>query len=1034
MKNKKHAPFQVYVNDIEEHFLSEQATEHTYRSTLEIFLKSFEKSIKVTNEPGRKARGKSAQNKPDLVVMKNSTPIGFIETKDMHIDLDDKANVDQINRYRDAYPNLIVTNYLEFRRYVKGELRAKIKIGRVTKKGLVYSDSVETDILGFFNDFLLEQVYSVSSSSELASRLALLTRQIRKLVKSELEIEEDSKRLHKLMIAFQKVLISDLDEDKFSDMFAQTLAYGFFAAKVHHDGREEFSRKSAAAILPKTNPFLRRLFTEFANEHLPDAIIGVVEEIVELLNKTDVKSVLTKFGELGKEDPVVHFYEYFLGEYDPKLKKSMGVYYTPDPVVSYIVNSLDEILEKEFGRKKGLADDKTLVLDPALGTGSFLSKVLQLIYDKSQKGSWNSYVADSLLDRVFGFEILMAPYAVAHLNLGIKLQDTGYNFERDQRLGVYLTNTLEETAKRSEVLFSDWISEEAEAASSIKRDKPIMVVVGNPPYSAISHNNGEWINGLMRGYDSISKRNVENYFECEGKPLNEKKIWLNDDYVKFMRFAQWRIEQTGTGITAFVTNHGFLDNPTFRGMRESLMKDFDKIYILDLHGNSKKKEESPDGSKDENVFDIQQGVSICFMFRTNASSKRQLGEVYRADLHGARDFKFDWLNKNSWKTTKFNKLNVQAPDYNFSVVNRVLGSEYFSGFSLKDIFPVNTTGFVTACDSLSIQFSHDEMWNSIREFVQDDISISKQKWDLGGNRDWQPEWAKDDVRSTGPKKSFIKKVQYRPFDFRWTYYTGKTKGFMCNPREDLMKNLLDENNLALISVRQVAEGNFNHALVTDCVADNRVTFSSKGTGYIFPIKIGKEYNLNEDVLTNVKKKISYNFTPEELFNYIYSILYSRTFRLKYADYLKMDYARIQFPSDKKLFTKLSKLGEELIEMHLMKSPELEGSKVIFSQKGNMLVEKVSYDEKSKKVWINKLQFFENVPKLAWQAEMGGYQILDKWLKSRKNRKLSHEDISHYEKMVEMILRTEKLMDNIDNAIEASGGWPLIKEKSIKIAA
>ncbi len=391
--------------------------------------------------------------------------------------------------------------------------------------------------------------------------------------------------------------------------------------------------------MPKTNPFLRKLFSEIAGVDMPDTIAWAVDDIVDFSStptwrkssKTSAKARARKTRSSTSTKPS-------LAAYDPKMRELRGVYYTPEPVVSYIVRSIDHLLKTRFNRPKGLADENTLILDPACGTGTFLYFVIQQIYQKfaEQKGAWDGYVAKHLLNRLFGFELLMAPYAVAHLKLGMELQETGYSFGSDQRLGIYLTNTLEEAAKKSEKLFAQWISDEANAAASIKRDLPIMVVLGNPPYSGHSANRSWEIDNRGKKVPNFIGRLLQDYYKVDGQPLGERNPkWLQDDYVKFLRFGQWRIERTGAGILAFITNHGYLDNPTFRGMRQQLMKAFTDIYVLNLHGNAKKKEVCPDGSKDENVFDIQQGVTLGIFVKE--SGKEKPGEGVSRRLCGVRE-------------------------------------------------------------------------------------------------------------------------------------------------------------------------------------------------------------------------------------------------------------------------------------------------------------------------------------------------------------------------------------------------------------
>ena len=1038
-KEKNVSAYKTYCQKLVTQFSSGEAREHAYRPALQEYIESFNNKLRVTNEPGKQGKGKKgdAQNKPDFIVARGQTPIGFIEAKDIGVNLDKVGKSDQIERYCEAYPNLILTDYIEFRRYVKGELRGKaIHIGKANekKKIITFSELGEEQLTQFFEEFLLEDVESVSSPKELASRLAHLTRQVKKLVQQELK--EESVRLHKLMVAFKKVLLADLDVEKFSDMFAQTLAYGFFAARVHYDGKGEFSRRTASFILPKTNPFLRRVFAEFANESLPDSLIGAVDEIVDLLRKSDIRAVLEHFGERGCEDPVIHFYESFLGEYNPKLKKAMGVFYTPDAVVSYMVRSLDQILIEKFSRKKGLADDKTLILDPALGTGSFLHKIIDCIYEKSQKGSWDSYVSENLLKRIFGFEILMAPYAVAHLNLGMQLQKTGYQFEKEQRLGVYLTNTLEETAKRSEDLFSDWLSEEAEAAAEIKRQKAIMVVVGNPPYSGESQNDGAWIRDLMHGFDNLTNKKCANYFECDAKPLGERNSkWINDDYVKFLRFAHWRIEETGHGVLAFITNHGYLDNPTFRGMREALLKDFDELYIVDLHGNSKKKEQSPDGTKDENVFQIQQGVSICFFVKNEGYEKKkkkdQKAKVYRTDLYGTRGQKFSWLSKHSFNSTQFFEVKPVSPFYLFTKQDAKLRDEYNKALSVTEIFPLYGSGMTTARDAFVIDVDALSLLERIKKFknfegtnqeICSEFNIPMKKgWDISSSR-----------KALGLEKDLKKHVQeilYRPFDSRYIFYHDSV---VWRTVRRVMEPMINLENLALLSARSNKSNSPNHFFVSKHPTEAK-TGEATTQSTLFPLYVsvgGKRFpNIKKAILDDIRKMVTED--PEiRLFEYCYAILNSNTYRKRYAEFLKFDFPRVHLTSDKNVFKKLAKIGRQLIDLHLLESDLLDESETKFPVKGSNIIENTKYDCKECRVYINQIQYFENVVADSWEFEVGGYQVLQKWLKDRKNTKIGHDEVRYYEKIVESINRTIEIMSVVDSVISEAGGWPLIETHEV----
>ena len=615
-----------YLGRVETAYKLGNATEHTYRSFLQTLIEALTPGATATNEPKRVQCGA-----PDFIVTRSQTPLGYVEAKDIGVSLDKTEKGEQMGRYRASLGNLVLTDYLEFRWFVGGEKRLSARLASVTAKKFAPEPDGAANVAALLSAFAQADAPTVKTPRELAQRMAALAKLTRDAIAAALASEDKGGSLHQQQEGFKKTLLRDLSDAQFADMYAQTICYGLFAARVNATPGVRFTREHAAYDLPRTNPFLRKMFGHIAGPDLDERIVWVVDDLAGLLHRTEMESILADFGKRTRqEDPVVHFYETFLAAYDPKMRAARGVYYTPEPVVSYIVRSVDHLLKTEFGLPDGLADaakvrvknakgeekevHRVQILDPATGTGTFLHGVIDRIQESfaGNKGMWSGYVRDHLLPRVFGFELLMAPYAVAHMKLGLQLKESGYDFASDERLGVYLTNTLEEANVVSGGnLFAQWVVEEASAAGNVKQNAPVMVVMGNPPYSGHSGNKGEWISGLLRGKDAGGS-----YFEVDGKPLGEKNPkWLNDDYVKFIRFAQWRIQQTGYGILAFISNHGYLDNPTFRGMRQSLMATFDDIYVLDLHGNSNKKERAPDGGADENVFDIQQGVAICLMVK-----------------------------------------------------------------------------------------------------------------------------------------------------------------------------------------------------------------------------------------------------------------------------------------------------------------------------------------------------------------------------------------------------------------------------------
>jgi predicted helicase len=871
---------------------------------------------------------------------------------------------------------------------------------------------------------------------KLAERMAGMTRVTCDLIVGTLEHEKEQGWLHDWLAAFRETLIPDLDVEQFADMFAQTLAYGLFAARVHAPPGKPFSRELAAYNLPKTNPFLRKLFSEIAGVDMPDSIAWAVDDVVNLLRHADMAEVLSDFGK-GKDDPVVHFYETFLAAYDPKMREIRGVYYTPEPVVGYIVRSVDHLLKTRFNRPKGLADEKTLILDPACGTGTFLHSVIGLIHQRfaSQRGAWDGYVAEHLLNRVFGFELLMAPYAVAHLKLGMQLQRTGYQFRSDQRLGIYLTNTLEEAAKRSEHLFAAWVADEANAAAEIKGTLPIVVVTGNPPYSA-SMSEGRWILSLIADYR---------------KGLKEKKADLKREEWKFLRFAQWRIEKTGYGVVAFVINNSFLDAITHRRMRECLLQSFSEIYVLDLHGSVMGKKKSPDGMPDQNVFDIEQGVAIALFVKGVKEGTH--GLVYHHDLWGARQDKYDFLLSHDISSTDWTTVQPRSPEYFFLRTRRSRRAEYENFWRLPSVFPKYSSGIQTKKDRLAVQFDPKTMLHVVKEFVRQTPESARARFGLGSDSGgWSIERAIADVREAGVREENVVPLLYRPFDVRFTYYTGKSSGFHGRPRREIMRHLLAGENLGLISMRQIVGEEHNHFLATRIVnCHGTLHLGNRGQDYLFPLYLypdgalppdlfmhedGRVPNLSARFVADVTKRLGVRFVPdgrgnlrktvgpEDVFHYAYAVFYSPAYRTRYAEFLKIDFPRLPLAGDLGLFRVLAAMGAELVGLHLLESPKLDEFLTTWPVKGDDVVERVEYAETDQRVWINKSQFFGGVPKAVWDFHVGGYQVCHKWLKDRKGRKLTYEDTRHYQRIIVALNETIRLMGEIDEAIDRHGGWPI----------
>jgi predicted helicase len=731
-----------------------------------------------------------------------------------------------------------------------------------------------------------------------------------------------------------------------------------------------------------------------------------------------MKDVLTEIDARGKKDrdPFTFFYEDFLSAYDPEKKKHLGVYYTPRPVVSFIVNSINHILKNDFNKLHGFADDDVTVLDPAIGTGTFLWLVYTLtlveLKNKGLGGLISKKIENHILRDFYGIEILITPYIIAHLKLSLALKKWHYELKDNDRHQVYLANTLEPFESHGLIPFMREINEESKTANELKLRKKILVITANPPYRGMSANKGQWIESLLKkGYTREEGTKDNGYYQVDGKPLEEKNPkWLQDDYVKFIRFAQWKIDTAGEGIIGFITNHNYLDNPTFRGMRQSLLNSFDRIYVLNLHGSSLKKERAPDGSKDENVFDIRPGVAIALFVKKKGFKDKK---VFYAELFGRRETKYHWLDRHNITNVEWKPLKPESPNYLFIPEDSSLRNEYDKYWKIIDVFPVCNIGIVTARDALTIKWTSEELWQTVSRFVNLNPELARHTYNLGKDSiDWKVEWAQRDLKESGPSRERVIPVLYRPFDIRYTYYTGKSSGFHCRPRSETMNNMLRENLGLVFHRREELAVPYSHFLVTDKIIEHGA-LSSKTTCYLAPLYIFKgglkSPNINPNLVSELASK--YGKTPSEvdMFNYIYAVVYSNRYRTKYANFLKIDFPRIPFTANYEIFKQLAEIGKILVNLHLMKTKL--GSSIKFDVQGSNAVEFVEY--KDGKVYINKEQFFVGVPEKAWTFYVGGYQVLDKWLRSRKNRELSGSEIEQFIQITEIINQTLDLMKKID---------------------
>ena len=907
---------------------------------------------------------------------------------------------------------------------------------------------------------------AIQSADELIPRLAALAAGVRRRVRDVLDAETERGPMRRLYAAVQKLLIHDLSEDGFADMYAQTVAYGLLSARFSRP--EGLTAQNLVQLTAVSNPFLENLLENLfrlnrGKFHFDVDEVGI-NDVLDLLRNTNIEAIKAAFSDKNPaEDPVIRFYEGFLKQYDPQQRIRRGVFFTPRPVVSYIVRSVHELLQTEFGLEDGLASTVTWgqmerlhsglkrptiavqnlktgkaedmpvsadepfvqILDPAVGTGTFLFESIEVIErtmkDKwcrelGKKGwsdpeivnRWREYVPRHLLPRLYGFELMMAPYAIAHLKLALKLGETGYQFQEGDRLNIYLTNSLEPPTPLADAKLADMftiLATEAQEVNRVKATKRFTVVIGNPPYAGHAANFGKWITQL-----------VDDYYYIDGKPLGEKNPkWLQDDYVKFVRMGQFCVCQSGLGVFSYITNHGYMDNPTFRGMRQQLTHIFANLYIHDLHGNAKKAEKAPDGSIDKNVFDIQMGVGI-FIF-VKEYSDAGTARVARADLWGAREAKYKTLAETDVSRTNWQDVRPSSPFYLFVCQDADLRAQYEEWWKVTDMMPTNTPGVVTGQDSETIALGRSDA---------NKLAVMH-----------------------GLKSQTVRCILYRPLDVRYVVYD---KSVVTRTRNEVMRHMLAGENIGLVTVRRVPpSSSCNYFSVSACMISNGAIRSDNQSIdtllplYLYPTK-GSGFETGE-FLTARRANFSSGFVrdltqrlklawledgqgdlktvgPLDVLHYAYAVFHSPTYRSRYAEFLKIDFPRLPLTSSLELFRALAKLGGELVALHLMESPKL--NKPMTKWRGETPggeVEKVAYADET--VWIDKAQTegFRGVPEAVWNFHIGGYQVCQKWLKDRKARQLSADDIAHYQKIVVALSETIRLMAEIDKTIDAHGGWP-----------
>jgi predicted helicase len=1043
-----------YLDEIRKLSESGQATEHSYRPALERLFQSIDSDLTVINEPKRL----TDVGAPDFVFNRNGVSVGWCEAKDLTKEITKFKTGDyskeQKARYAKGLPNLIYTNGTDFEFIVKGEVTGFVSIADLIPT-LPARQAEFPRLEMLLKDFASQTPISINTAKQLAEMMAGKAVIIKDIMGKALVADKEagiSTELTDQYEGFKISLIHDITIADFADIYAETIAYGLFAARLHDSSLDSFNRAEALELLPKSNPFLRNLFVYIAGPNLDDRLRRMIDDLCDVFRACDVGALMQDFGKFtARNDPFLHFYETFLAEYNPAKRKARGVWYTPEPVVNFIVRAVDDVLKTEFSLPLGLADTSKIsidwdsgqndakgkpvmikkdvhrvqILDPATGTGTFLAETIKQIAAQVKgvaEGMWSSYVERDLIPRLHGFELLMASYAMCHMKLDMMLTDMGYKPSANPpRLGVYLTNSLEEGERVEQTLpFARWLSEESKGANTIKRDTPIMCVIGNPPYSGISQNMGSWI---------VDK--IEDYKYVGGAHFGERKHWLHDDYVKFIRMAEHMIDKNGEGILGFITNHGYLDNPTFRGMRHHLLQTFDKIFILDLHGNSKKKEVSPDGSADKNVFDIQQGVAIIIAIKKTPSPKSRsrgvkntipFGSVFHSELWGAREAKYDQLWELGRQSAGWTQIKPELPHLMFCPRDYSLVEAYGKGFRIDEAMPMNVSGIVSARDDFVIDENVEALTSRVIEFGSSDISDGEfqSKYALAENYQWK--CAQQRALFPGFDAALIKPILYRQFDRRKIYYQDN---LVFRTRKNVMQHMYADENIALLSPKITAD-DYAPFVSRDMIANK--TASRYDQSYIFPLyeypnegtlETERRVNFDAKIYTEIrdraglKAKAANGEHPDEIavFDYIYGVLHSPDYRQTFAQFLKIDFPRIPYPASPQVFAHVSEKGGYLRRLHLMEEAAIGATPYPFNGDSDNVVEKPFLSDDGV-IMINPHQGFHDVPTHTWEFNIGGYQPAQKWLKDRKGRSLSFDDVRHYQRIIKVLAETDRIMKEI----------------------
>ncbi|ECL3643767.1 DNA methyltransferase [Campylobacter jejuni] len=1040
----------AYLENIKD--ISTNDKEHTHRTALQNLLQAIkdnqdkQNKISIKQEPNNDKEGRGA---PDFLITKDFLTLGYIENKRVNANLDNIITSDQILKYTKLSPNIILTDYLRFILLSLNDkneiiICKEVKICSLDEiksviKNQSLLDTKTQELNELFSIFFSKIPNPINSALDFANHLSLRTR----ILKDELLLSSKNETLLSLFNTFKETLYKELSYEEFCDSFAQTLTYSLFLAKLNNDTAKEIDLNNAKKFIPKSFPLIRSMsgFLDDSFENLEN-IKWLLEEIINIINHIDITSIIKELNKTSEKDlfnrsilsthkdPYLHFYETFLASYDPKLREVRGVYYTPVPVVIFIINAIDEALKQDFNHKKGLSEalDKNItLLDFATGTGTFLLEAFRKALEPISKNSVN-YNPKALIDKFCGFEFLIAPYTIAHLKISQSFKEEFNSpLNDDESLKIALTNTLyfksiskEQNDQNTLFTLID-LTREFKKAQKIKEEQ-ILIITGNPPYSGASSNKGLYEDEIKISYGlEPSKANLNNeqkkwissYFKEKSKQNtstfkaiyekhkleNEKnsKVML-DDYVKFIRFAQSKIDSQESGIFAFISNNSFLDNPTFRGMRYSLMQSFDKIYILNLHGDTRKKEKAPDGSKDDNVFDIMQGVSINIFIKQNSKAKNT--NIYYHDLYGKRKDKYEFLYENDLNSIKWTLVKNNEPFYLFLPQNNDLLEEYNKGISVKDIFMLSSVGIASSKDAILISTNNKKLEQQVYNFYNE--------FD----------------------KKYIKEIAYKPFDTQKIYYDIKK---VERPRIDIMEHFLGYENIGLIYDRGTNLKEISNLFISSKVIDKHLVGANSYVSplYLYPTTRSKKFlkkenpNFNEENFTSkienfkesfrtfIDELYKEKFSPEDILGYIYAVLFHKIYREKYLDFLKIDFPKIPFTKDKNTFKNLSKLGLKLVNLHLLKNDELDFNigEALFKdiKNKNFKIQKIKYNKDVKELFINESLYFNKVSPEIYEFKIGGYAVLDKYLKSHKEEDIDHK---HFTLIIQTLDETLKIQDEI----------------------